>query len=140
VVRVTKLVQVKYGNPKQVCDTLKDVYKDLLAATPEPPPATGRRRRQAEPTYTLPELQGKGMPGTLLRYKGQLAIGVDESSSSIVISAPGALVETITETVTALDEAARANKPRLQVYRAGKGIDAVEVQKRLNQAMRQLRQ
>ena len=52
-----------------------------------------------------------------------------------MISAPLALVEMVAETVTALDDAARTNKPKLQVFKLGKGVDVIEVQKRLNQAI-----
>ncbi|MCY2962700.1 MAG: hypothetical protein NT069_03455 [Planctomycetota bacterium] len=134
VVRTTRLVPIRFGNPKQIADTLKDVYKDLLTSATEPAP-TGKKKRNTEPTYTLADGKGKSTTGTLLRFKGQLAIGVDESSSSVVISAPLALVDTVAETVTALDDAARLNKPKLQVFKLGRGVDVTEVQKRLNQAI-----
>ena len=43
VVRTTRLVPVRFGNPKQVCETLKEVYKDLLATSTDAP-STGRKK------------------------------------------------------------------------------------------------
>ena len=71
----------------------------------------------------------------MLRFRGQLALGIDESSSSIVVSAPSALADMVEETVKSLDEAARTNRPKVQVFSLKKGIDVTEVQKRLAQAL-----
>ena len=78
---------------------------------------------------------GKAASNSLLRFRGQLALGIDESSSSIVVSAPSALADMVEETIKALDEAARSNRPKVQVFSLKKGIDAAEVQKRLAQAL-----
>jgi type II secretory pathway component GspD/PulD (secretin) len=136
IVRVTRLVPVSFANPKQVSDTLKDVYKDLLVSNELAAySAATKKKRNVEPTYVLESGAGKGASNSLLRFRGQLALGIDESSSSIVVSAPSALADMVEETIKALDEAARSNRPKVQVFSLKKGIDAAEVQKRLAQAL-----
>lgn len=137
IVRVTRLVPVSFANPKQVSDTLKDVYKDLLVSNELAAysAATGKKKRNIEPTYVLEDGAGKAASNSLLRFRGQLALGIDESSSSIVVSAPSALADMVEETIHSLDEAARSNRPKVQVFSLKKGIDAAEVQKRLAQAL-----
>jgi len=136
IVRVTRLVPVSFANPKQVTDTLKDVYKDLLVSNELAAySAATKKKRNIEPTYVLEGGPGKAASNSLLRFRGQLALGIDESSSSIVVSAPSALADMVEETVKSLDEAARSNRPKVQVFSLKKGIDAAEVQKRLAQAL-----
>jgi type II secretory pathway component GspD/PulD (secretin) len=137
IVRVTRLVPVSFANPKQVSDTLKDVYKDLLVSNELAAysAATNKKKRNIEPTYVLENGSGKAASNSLLRFRGQLALGIDESSSSIVVSAPSALADMVEETIHSLDEAARSNRPKVQVFSLKKGIDAAEVQKRLAQAL-----
>jgi type II secretory pathway component GspD/PulD (secretin) len=136
IVRVTRLVPVSFANPKQVSDTLKDVYKDLLVSNELAAySATTKKKRNIEPTYVLENGSGKAASNSLLRFRGQLALGIDESSSSLVVSAPSALADMVEETIQALDQAARSNRPKVQVFSLKKGIDAAEVQKRLAQAL-----
>jgi len=136
IVRVTRLVPISFASPKQVSDTLKDVYKDLLVSNELAASSTAaKKKRNVEPTYVLENGTGKAASNSLLRFRGQLALGIDESSSSIVISAPSALADMVEETVKSLDEAARSNRPKVQVFSLKKGIDAIEVQKRLAQAL-----
>lgn len=136
IVRVTRLVPISFANPKQVSDTLKDVYKDLLVSNELAAASTAaKKKRNVEPTYVLENGTGKASSNSLLRFRGQLALGIDESSSSIVVSAPSALADMVEETVKSLDEAARTNRPKVQVFSLKKGIDVTEVQKRLAQAL-----
>ncbi|MFN0055348.1 MAG: secretin N-terminal domain-containing protein [Planctomycetales bacterium] len=136
VVRVTRLVPVKNGQVRQIAETIREVYKDLLGAS-DSASGSGQRRRWLEPTFAV-AYGGKGGQAageTIVRYKGQLSIGVDEGSSSVVVSAPEALLQSIEETIQALDEASLATRPRIQVVRIRRGVDPVDLQKKLHQAI-----
>ena len=128
--RVTKLVPVKYGQVKQIAETVKDVYRDLLSSDST---SSNQRRRWFDPTYTVAYSGKEGE--TLVKYRGQLSISSDETSSSVVISAPEGLIDSVESTIKALDEASLAARPRVQVVRINRGVDPNEVQRKLMQAI-----
>jgi type II secretory pathway component GspD/PulD (secretin) len=52
-VRITRLIRVKHGQARQIAETIKEVYHDLLS-TNESPQANGQRhQRPSESTYTF---------------------------------------------------------------------------------------
>ena len=137
VVRVTRLVQVQHGQVRPIADTLRDVYRDLLSSADAASSSStsGRRRKLLDPLYSLLNSRGEQVGTPPVKYRGQLAIGIDEYSSSIVISAPEELANSVAETVEALDQAALATRPRVQIYKMRKGVETSEVQRKLLQAL-----
>ena len=133
VVRVTRLVPVKHGQVKQIAETVKEVYRDLLSNT-DSTPAAGQRRRWYEPTFAV-AYGGREGGETVVKYKGMLSIGVDEGSSSVVVSAPEGLLQSVEATIDALDSATIATRPRIHVLRIRRGVDPVDLQKRLIQVI-----
>lgn len=128
--RVTRLVPVKYGQVRQIAETVKDVYRDLISSDSS---SSSQRRRWFDPTFTV-AYTGKGGE-TLVKYRGQLAISSDETSSSVVISAPEGLIDSVEATIKALDDASLASRPRVQVVKINRGVDPNEVQRKLMQAI-----
>lgn len=137
VVRVTRLVQVQHGQVRPIADTLRDVYRDLLSSSDAASSSStsGRRKKLLDPLYSLLNSRGEQVGTPPVKYRGQLAIGIDEYSSSIVISAPEELANSVAETVEALDQAALATRPRVQIYKMRKGVETSEVQRKLLQAL-----
>jgi type II secretory pathway component GspD/PulD (secretin) len=137
--RVTRLIKIEHTQARLVGDAVKDVYRDLLSMTESRDRGdSSRDRRISEPRYTYvynAVAEGRELPETLVKFKGQLSIGVDESSNSLIVSAPEALLEDVAETVTAIDEAARAATPRIQVVRVSRSVNAGELQKRLQKLL-----
>jgi type II secretory pathway component GspD/PulD (secretin) len=136
-VRITRLIRVKHGQARQVAETVKEVYRDLLSVN-ESREANGQRpQRPSESTYTFVynSAAGGAKPETLARFKGLLSIGLDEVSNGLVVSAPEALLENVEATIATLDEAARASTPRVQVLRVDRSVDTADLQKRLLKAI-----
>ena len=82
-----------------------------------------------------PKAEGRGgddkKPDTPMKFKGMLSIGVDELSNTLVVSASEALLDTVTATIIALDEAAKPTVNRMRVLKIDRHIDAADLQKRL---------
>jgi len=137
VVRVTRLVQIQHGQVRPIAETVRDVYRDLMSSSDAAAYSTtsGRRKKLLDPLYSLLNGRGEQVGTPPVKYRGQLAIGIDEYSSCIVISAPEELANTVAETVEALDQAALATRPRVQIYKMRKGVETSEVQRKLLQAL-----
>jgi type II secretory pathway component GspD/PulD (secretin) len=136
--RITRLVKVKHGQVKQIAETVKEVYRDLLSANDAAQQSAQRTQRPIDTIYTFAFNSAK--PGrekleTLVRYKGQLSIGIDESSKSLVVSAPEPVLESVEATIASLDDAALAAKPRVQVMKIDRSVDTGELQRRIMRAM-----
>ena len=137
--RITRLIKIEHAQARLVGDAVKDVYRDLLGMNESRERGDASRdRRLSEPRYTYvykAGAAGQDLPETLVKFKGQLSIGVDETSNTLIVSAPEALLEDVVETINALDEAARAATPRIQVVRVGRTVNAGELQKRLQKLL-----
>ncbi|HLJ11920.1 MAG TPA: secretin N-terminal domain-containing protein, partial [Planctomycetaceae bacterium] len=136
--RVTRLVKIRHSQARQIADAIKDVYRDLLSSTEQPQRSDQRYQRPLEPLYTFAYgavSKGLDLPQTLVKFKGQLSIGVDEFSNTLVVSAPSALLESVIDTIEELDEASRAAGQRIQVLKIDRTVNANELQKRLQKVM-----
>ncbi len=102
-VRKTELIKLKYSKAKVVADTIKDVYRDLLSANDK---ALAENKQEApRNVYNFgsdTDSSGQKTP----HFKGLLSIGVDETSNSLMISAPAYLFDHIARMVHELDQAA----------------------------------
>jgi hypothetical protein len=74
-------------------------------------------------------------PETPMKFKGLLSIGVDELSNTLVVSASESLLDNVSLTIEALDEAARPMINRMQVLKVDRNIDVGDLQKRLKNLM-----
>jgi type II secretory pathway component GspD/PulD (secretin) len=137
--RITRLVEIRHSTARQIGEAIKDVYRDLLSVeTPIPRNGDPQIRRPPEQTYTYAYSSAGGrndVPDTLVKFKGQLSIGVDESSNTLVLSAPEALLENVVVTIESLDQISRSTAPHIRVVKINRDINAGEFQKRLQRAV-----
>jgi type II secretory pathway component GspD/PulD (secretin) len=136
-VRKTKIVQVNYSKARVIADAVKDVYRDLLSANDPALQNNNQNKDQKQKapeamyTYIYSTGEDDKKPDTPAKFKGQLSLGVDELSNTLVVSAAGGLLENVTETIEALDLAARPTVNRMRVLKVDRNINAGEIQKRL---------
>ena len=66
-----------------------------------------------------------------VRFKGQLSLGVDETSNRLLVSCPESLMRNIEKIVEELDHGAVPVEQTFQVLRLDRSMDAVMIQKRI---------
>lgn len=113
-----------------VANTVKDVYRDLLsdndkALANQNQTQNGPRRNVIvySETYDDTEKGERKVP----KFKGMLSIGVDETSNSLLVSAPAFLFDHVSKMIQELDEAAAANDS-VRVVKIGPGVSAERMQ------------
>ena len=143
--RKTEVIQLKYSRAQDIAASLKEVYRELLSSKDkEFQDKEGKQSVsnsiEQDPVYVFGEVaedaDGEEDP-VLIRFDGMLAIGVDEISNALIISARKEILESVKETVELLDQAATPNTT-IHVHRVGGGIRSVgELQKMLKESMGQ---
>jgi hypothetical protein len=116
-IRKTKLFQLKYTQASVIAETIKDVYRDLLSENDKALQQNQRgdeKERPVDRGVTYIYGGGGGEDGETsqeqrIKFKGQLSIGVDSISNTLIVSAGGGLLENVSLIVEALDEAAKPN-------------------------------
>ena len=106
-----------------VADTIKDVYRDLLSANDKA--LADNNKGGPRNVYNFgsdTDSEGQKTP----HFKGLLSIGVDETSNSVMVSAPAFLFDHVARMVQELDKAA-APEYEVRVVRIGSAISADRV-------------
>ncbi|MCH8243711.1 MAG: hypothetical protein IH897_14040, partial [Planctomycetes bacterium] len=140
--RKTEVITVKYSRAANIAESLKDVYRDLLSSKDkafqdkegkQSTLGTSKRR------YVFGDIEetkrNSGRP-VVIEFAGVLSVGVDEVSNSLVVCARAELMDSIVETVRALDEAAKP-KTVVRTYEMSGLVDADDLQKALSAALGQ---
>ena len=128
--RKTEIVPLLYSKAPVVEKALKDVYRDLLS-----PNDRTLKEGQPKPERSVTYNFGEGDTVTKYpRWKGQLSIGVDELSNSLIISAPTYLFDDVKAKITALDEAARPVST-VRVMKIDGRLSAAGLQAKLSEIM-----
>ena len=143
--RKTEVIQLKYSRAQDIATSLKEVYRELLSSKDkEFQDKEGKQSvsnsTEKKPVYVFGEVakdtSGEDDP-VLIRFDGMLAIGVDEISNALIISARKEILESVKETVDLLDKAATPNTV-VHIHRVGGGLrSAGELQKILKDSMGQ---
>ncbi|MEE3373284.1 MAG: secretin N-terminal domain-containing protein [Planctomycetota bacterium] len=133
--RVTKLITVRYSRATLIAEAIKEAYRDLLSSNDK----TFQRGRQGDrggerfagggETFIRSFFGGQQERPTSERaritFKGQLSIGVDETSNSLIVSTTGeGLMKIVEQMVAALDKAAQP----------ARRVETVELSGRVNGA------
>ncbi|MBS0263715.1 MAG: hypothetical protein JSS02_17370, partial [Planctomycetes bacterium] len=130
--RTTKLLKIQHAQVRQLSDSVKEVYRDLLTVNEPPARPDQPRPPQEKFVYSFGTRDGtKGPLEVQVRYKGQLSISIDEPSNTMLVSAPDALLEDVVKTIESLDDAAAVLDQRVRVVRINRQINSLEFQKRL---------
>ena len=132
-VRKTETIHLDYSKAKVVAETVKDVYRDLLSANDKALQGAKGNDRDSSRTFIY-EFSGdedgkkdQKMP----KFKGQLSIGVDDLSNSLVISAPAYLFEQVHKMIRDLDMAA-APTSTIKVVKLGQGVTSQQAREALS--------
>ena len=106
-VRKTELIKLKYSKAKAVADTVKDVYRDLLSSNDKALTENNPGGRRTVINFNNSDIDSSGLKTP--RFKGLLSIGVDETSNSLLVSAPAFLFDHVSKMIIELDKAACRN-------------------------------
>jgi hypothetical protein len=136
---MTQLFTLRYAKSRIVADAIKDVYRDLLSVNDRAMQQQNQngnnenQRPPAERSYTF--IYGGGddeeQPEQPIKFKGLISLGVDETSNTIIVSAPEGLLENVGKMIESLEEAARPRTTGLQVLTLSGKIDSASLRDKL---------
>ena len=131
--RTTRLLAIKHAQARQIAESVKEVYRDLLAAIEGPPQPGQPPRPPAEQfRYAYASKNSAGEPAEMqVKFKGQLSIALDEPSNMLIVSAPEAVMEDVVRTIEALDEASAVLDQRVKVVRINRNINPQDFHKKI---------
>ena len=133
--RVTKLITVRYSRATLIAETIKEAYRDLLSSNDK----TFQKGRQSDKggerfagggetfirSFFGGDQERPASERARITFKGQLSIGVDQTSNSLIVSTTGeGLMKIIEQMVAALDRAAQP----------ARRVETVELSGRVNGA------
>jgi len=98
----TEVFRIKNAKAELVAEAVKDVYRHLLS---EPDKSPGGKSQQQQRSDYYYDYYGSTYGRKTAKGKGSLSIGVDATSNSVVVSAPGSHFGEIKQLIQALDEA-----------------------------------
>jgi type II secretory pathway component GspD/PulD (secretin) len=123
-VRKTELIKLRYSKAKTVADTVKDVYRDLLSSNDKALAENNQGGRRTVINFNNSDVDSSGTKTP--RFKGLLSIGVDETSNSLLVSAPAFLFDHVAKMIIELDKAA-APEYAVRMVQVGRGVSAEHV-------------
>lgn len=130
-IRKTEVVSIKYSKPSTIAETVKDVYRDLLSSN-DKALASNQQRTAPERSYTyVYDSSSSSEERKVPSFKGLLSLGVDDLSSTLIVSAPAYLIVDVLAVVEKLDEAAKPTVETVEVVPVGNSVNAAELQKTL---------
>lgn len=130
--REQQIYRVRNKDASELADTIKEVYRDLLSST-DKAFAGGGDDRQRIAGY----LGFASARSTVPDYQGLLSVGIDESSNSIVVSAPKYLMKEVMALAESLDT--QASSQAVSVIRLQSGISSSAVRETLSEALGEVR-
>ena len=132
-VRKTETVHLQYSKAKVVAETIKDVYRDLLSANDKALQGAKGNDRDSGRMYIYEFSSGEDgkKDQKMPKFKGQLSIGIDELSNSLVVSAPAYLFDQVHKMITDLDKAA-APTSTIKVVKLGQGVTSEQAREALS--------
>jgi type II secretory pathway component GspD/PulD (secretin) len=132
--RVTRIFKLKNSQAETVAQAVKDVFRDLLSANDKALEKKGEEKQQAR-VYSYfgggDDDEGDEAP---IRFKGLLSIGMDTTSDTLVVSSKASLMESVSELILELDEAAEQTSI-LHVVKVDPTVDITLIQERLSKAL-----
>jgi hypothetical protein len=120
---------------------IKELYKDLLSANDKALESYNQSKNQGNRGgrfATVFDFGDKEDSSKLNqgRFKGYLSLAADDSTNSLLVSCPSALMGNIEQTVNYLDQAAVPTAQSFQVLKIDNGIDASVLQKKLSDMLK----
>jgi type II secretory pathway component GspD/PulD (secretin) len=121
--RYTKLINIEYGRARDIAETVKEAYRDLLSSNDKTfaargggggggsPGAGGTQKssgRSSGGSGLVDSENGKDGGDVDFSFKGKLSLGIDETGNTLLVSAEGEpLLELVAEMIRKLDLAAK---------------------------------
>lgn len=138
--RVTTIFRLEHARATSVAAAVKDVFRDLLSSNDkalEKDDKNGQRQGSGGLVTFLSGGEKKDGEDeeAPIRFKGLLSIGIDESSNTLIVSSAGTLMDTISEMIDSLDQAADSSSV-VQVIQVDKSVDLSLIQERLKELMK----
>jgi type II secretory pathway component GspD/PulD (secretin) len=139
--RKTKVIQVKYSRASDIAASLKDVYRDLLSSKDrEFQDKEGKQTAiSTSKGYVFGDIKRNAENGegaVVIGFAGILSVGVDEVSNSLIVCSRAELMDSIVDTVRALDEAAKPDTV-VQVHEVRGQLTSDKLQAALSKALGQ---
>ena len=131
-VRKTETIHLDYSKAKVIAETVKDVYRDLLSANDKALQGA-KTDKDSGRTFIYEFSSGDDGKGDqkMPKFKGQLSIGIDELSNSLVVSAPAYLFDQVHKMIKDLDTAA-APTSTIKVVKLGQGVTSQQAREVLS--------
>jgi type II secretory pathway component GspD/PulD (secretin) len=134
-IRKTKIFQLKYTQATVIAEAIKDVYRDLLSENDKALQQNQRGDEKERPvgrgvTYIYGGSggeDGEASQEQRIKFKGQLSIGVDSVSNTLIVSAGGGLLDNVAQ----IDEAAKPNSA-VQVIQIDSRVNPRLLQQKLH--------
>lgn len=132
-VRKTEAFHIKHSQATVIAEVIKEVYRDLLSGNDKAlQNDNGDKKGGSTP------IQFFGSGATYLtasedekvKFKGQLSVGVDPLSNTLIVSGTEALVQDIGEKIAILDQAAQPAS-NMRVIPVSRNINPILLQQRL---------
>jgi hypothetical protein len=115
-IRRTEIVTIRYAKAKPIADVIKEVYRDLLSPNDKALATNQPQQQQPRPFYSIFDTgDSTSQASNLPKFKGLLSIGVDETSNTLVVSAPQFLLTPVISMIKNLDESTKPAEPVVQV-------------------------
>ena len=139
--RVTTIFRLKNAKAGNVAAAVKDVFRDLLSSNDKALEKDEKGQRQSSSGLVTFLPRGPSKDGgddgeeNPIRFKGLLSIGIDDSSNTLIVSSSGTLMETISEMIESLDDAADSSSI-VQVLHVDGTVDLGLIQERLKDLMK----
>ncbi|MBN1852252.1 MAG: hypothetical protein JW829_05990, partial [Pirellulales bacterium] len=141
--RRTAVYQVRYSQASAIAGAIKEVYRDLLSSKDKAfqggkgdPQQTSRSETYVR-IYDSSDNPDKKKPAPLKAgFGGAVALGVDDVSNTIIVSAQEELMQSIEEMIRVLDEAARPTTT-VGIHKLSPHMESAAVQKMLAETLNQ---
>jgi hypothetical protein len=121
--------QLQYANAGTVVERIKEVFIDLLTPNDKARQKPNEQQAERVVNYNYGE-SGDGELKKLPKFKGQLHVTADAASNTVVVLAPGYVMDPVKVMVEHLDEAAKPSTT-VQVLRVGGSVNAEVMQSTL---------
>ena len=132
-IRRTQVIPIHYAKARVIADAVKDVYRDLLSSRDKTFAKNQQEQQKQRPEvrYMYVYDADEGSEQKKPRFQGDLSIGIDEVSNTLIVSAQVYLFEAVTKLVEQLDEAAKPTTTTVTVLKVSPGITAESVHRAL---------
>jgi hypothetical protein len=104
--RKTEIYEMRFSRAEAVAEVLKEVYRDLLSSNDK---AFTRDRREGEGRNGSMGY-GTNYVTRIPQFRGLLSIGVEDTSNTLVVSAPTYLIDDVMQLVREVDERGAGHK------------------------------